>query len=202
MSTCTQCDSRAVARGLCDRDYRRAKRNGTLDDHAPTGHRVRPVTRRAAEHPPGTPLRTRCVLTQGRVDSQGYGRRTDGSLVHRWVVEQAGADSSGRDWDPALHVLHLCDNPPCFRYDHLRLGTHHDNMADMVAKERSRSYTRSEHPQTKLGDDACGKIIDLYRGGGVSQRALARRYGVHQRTVGRIIKFWTKPDNTPMETDS
>lgn len=34
-------------------------------------------------------------------------------------------------------VLHHCDNPPCWRDEHLFLGTHAQNMADMVAKGRT-----------------------------------------------------------------
>lgn len=34
-------------------------------------------------------------------------------------------------------VLHRCDNPPCFRDEHLWLGTQADNQADMAAKGRA-----------------------------------------------------------------
>ncbi len=33
-------------------------------------------------------------------------------------------------------VMHTCDNPPCCNPDHLKLGTHLENMADCRAKNR------------------------------------------------------------------
>jgi hypothetical protein len=33
-------------------------------------------------------------------------------------------------------VMHRCDNPPCFRYSHLEIGTRKDNVADMWSKGR------------------------------------------------------------------
>lgn len=34
-------------------------------------------------------------------------------------------------------VRHRCDNPPCFRYDHLVVGTQGDNLDDMRSRGRN-----------------------------------------------------------------
>lgn len=67
-------------------------------------------------------------------DGYGYGAiRYKGKSVvtHRVSWEMAnGLIPDG------MKVLHRCDNPPCVNPDHLFLGTHQDNMADMKEKKR------------------------------------------------------------------
>ena len=84
-----------------------------------------------------TTLDTPCREYQGARFKSGYGKRSGTAsrrwgtpYVHRQIMAMAGHNIEG------LVVMHRCDNPPCFRYDHLRLGTHADNHADMVAKGR------------------------------------------------------------------
>jgi len=71
-------------------------------------------------------------------NGEGYARvKVDGKWKQgsRHLIERV----EGRSLAPDEHVMHLCDNPACIRYDHLRVGTRSDNMLDMEAKGRGRS---------------------------------------------------------------
>jgi len=76
---------------------------------------------------------TGCWLWQGRRDRWGYGRIT---VSHRrWSVHRLAAHLYlGLDPESHLHVLHRCHTPPCFRPDHLYLGTNADNIRDRVGR--------------------------------------------------------------------
>lgn len=47
---------------------------------------------------------------------------------------------------PELLVLHSCDNRKCCNPKHLFLGTHKDNVQDMISKNRVNYKKGSEHP--------------------------------------------------------
>ena len=83
-------------------------------------------------------------------------------------------------------VRHTCDNSRCINPDHLLLGTHTDNMRDMVGRGRG------VHPNPRLLTDA---QVDEIRatcvpnGNGdhspnpLSYAALGRKFGVNARAV-------------------
>lgn len=63
-------------------------------------------------------------------------------------------------------VLHRCDNPACVNPGHLFLGSHDDNMADMLAKGRARKGGGSPAtglPFVKSYCDRSGKVRHYFR---------------------------------------
>jgi len=85
-----------------------------------------------------------------------------------------------------LFVCHKCDNPACFRPDHLFEGNHSENMQDCVNKGR--------HNKVKLTPEDIVAIRKIYNTGKVRQIDLANKYGVVQTTISMIVRnknwFW------------
>lgn len=86
-----------------------------------------------------------------------------------------------------LHVRHRCDNPPCQNPDHLELGTHLENMQDMVARKRYHVVVGSKHGKSKITEDDVREMRALYSSG-LTQKALAKAYGVTQANVSLIVR--------------
>ncbi len=138
-----------------------------------------------------------CWEWHGHRNRQGYGRmKRDGRRVaaHRvsWEVH-FGPIPDG------MLVCHRCDNPPCVRPDHLFLGTVSDNNHDMIAKGRDARGDRSgsrlhperlargeTHPRAKLSSEAV-RVIRAAAAAGAHKTTLARRFGVSDTSIGRVL---------------
>lgn len=128
------------------------------------------------------------------VGSHGYGAYWDGKKLwtcHRYVWTITNGEIPG-----GLHVLHTCDNRTCCNPSHLFLGTNNDNIADRMAKGRSRTTPKAgeQHHSAKLTDATVRKMLkELAKGRRGVQSRLARKYGVSHSVVNRIAsgKGWT-----------
>jgi hypothetical protein len=103
-------------------------------------------------------------------------------LTHRlsWELERGPVPSG-------LSVLHVCDNRLCVRPDHLFVGSHRDNMRDMVSKRRAAAQRRGQdHPSAKLTDAQITEIRTRYRRRQNGQR-LAREFGVSLSLIMHVV---------------
>lgn len=84
-------------------------------------------------------------------------------------------------------VRHKCDNPVCCNPYHLETGTHQDNVADRVARDRS---ARGEgNGRAKLTE----RDVRIIRKSPLSAETLARTFNVHPDTIEDVRKrdTWT-----------
>lgn len=85
---------------------------------------------------------------------------------------------------------HWDGNPRNNRADNLRWATKKENEED---KKRHGTYQYGvNNVSNKLSEQNVRDIRQRYAAGGVTQRALAREYGLHQVTVSEIVlrKIW------------
>lgn len=81
-------------------------------------------------------------------------------------------------------VIHSCDNPPCVRPDHLRVGTAADNSADMVAKGRQ---IRGAAVNTARLDATRVRMVRSLYASGFTQQSVAAALCISQCQVSKIV---------------
>ena len=105
-----------------------------------------------------------------------YGRiMVNGKKVkaHRYSYEKKyGPIPSG------LHACHTCDNPRCINPAHLFVSDNVGNMRDKALKRRA---------PAKLTDEQVLTIRRTQFGDGVTQRSVAKLYGVDPSHISRIL---------------
>lgn len=119
--------------------------------------------------------------------NKGYGLLVFDGRSHRaHVVSHKIFNGHDPISDDKPYVLHSCDNPSCVNPFHLWAGTHDDNMRDKFFKGRCVGLRGEDQPSAKLSNDTVVEIRKLNQQG-ISQRDLARHYGVSQRAIWRIV---------------
>lgn len=91
---------------------------------------------------------------------------------------------------PGFDVLHSCDTRLCVNPEHLRPGTHAENMLDM--RERARTMRGELNGAAKLTDELVAQMRGEYRGGDGEVQRLSDKYGVSLSVVSAILagKTW------------
>lgn len=122
-----------------------------------------------------------CWNWTGTTTKGGYGRvGTD--YAHRIAARNAGVLT-----DESKYVCHSCDNRLCVNPKHLFQGTHQENVADMVNKGRNRHGESVRTARLSRKD-----VLAIRASTGMSQRELAKQYGVTQSAINFVIhrKTW------------
>jgi hypothetical protein len=136
----------------------------------------RPIVVRLAEACEPDP-NSGCWLWSGCVGASGYGRifwRGHNRQAHRVSYEaHCGPIPDG------IHVCHHCDTPACINPDHLFLGTHADNMADMASKGRGNKSPVAEELRAIAAREAAGEWVN--------RRQEAARLGIATGTLSRQL---------------
>lgn len=123
-----------------------------------------------------------CWEWQASRNKDGYGK-FDSTNSHRvaWKLTYGEIPHE-------LFVCHKCDNPPCCNPNHLFVGTAAINNLDMKIKGRSRGGRLSgeDHPKSKLTNEQVKQIKTMHANG-LSDRKIARQFGVVQTTISAIV---------------
>jgi hypothetical protein len=179
-----ECDRDSKSKGYCDMHYRRLLKRGNVNDYGSKkvdlGNATERFNKKYQIQENG------CWLWTGgtRPNNKGipYPRHWTDDFksigAHRFAYKLAhGTIPKG------MYVCHKCDTPLCVNPEHLFVGTHHDNMRDMVQKKRS-FIGRGENKigLSKLTNQQAQQIRLMQ----ISQSKIAALFGVSQSTIGRI----------------
>jgi HNH endonuclease len=190
------CEREIHARGWCRLHYRRWSKHGDVLADVPIKHFDRGLTleetfrRCMPEEPPPAGV---IWLWRGWIDPNGYGK-----LAHKGRSYWAHRVSYTIFRDPipeGMFVLHSTDVGADVNPWNLRVGTHADNMNDMVSRGRSSRYPLlgTENGLARLTDDDVREIRALHAAGGWTQAALGKRFAVSRENVREIIHRRTWP---------
>jgi hypothetical protein len=137
-----------------------------------------------------------CWEWQGPRSPAGYGfgsirSQTRGAHRIAWEIVN-GSIPAGK------FIRHICDNPPCVRPDHLRIGEPAENSADMVA--RGRSYRGPRTGKTARGSEVGtarfteAQVLEMRRlfAEGMARRAIAEQFAADYSHVCDIVarRIW------------
>jgi len=128
-----------------------------------------------------------CWLWSGGVKTSGYGNaRFCGRM---WIASRLAWVLANAEYiPPGMCVLHSCDTPLCCNPKHLSLGTHRDNMRDMVSRGRGVPNAGESHGRCRYSDAFVSRVVAHHKSSGESISATARKWNLCGVTVGGWVR--------------
>lgn len=119
-----------------------------------------------------------CWYWLGKTNAQGYGVWSGAGthLAHRFMIALKRGVYPG----PKEFVLHSCDRRCCVNPNHLTLGSHIDNMKDMVSRGR--------HGHGLLTPDQIARTLEGYYEHGESIYILSQAMEVPESVIRNVVK--------------
>lgn len=128
-----------------------------------------------------------CWLWAAGTYGNGYGQFRVGDKkigAHRVSYEMFTGDIP-----PSALVMHSCDNRLCVNPEHLSVGSHKDNTADMIRKRRNRSVESYDKQRGPRGVSA--ELMEMIKREYIPRSnpiwKLAQKHGLNYSKVQRII---------------
>jgi hypothetical protein len=124
--------------------------------------------------------------TAGKCNGYGRIKFSGHTLAHRvaWIMRHG-------EIPDGMLVCHRCDNPGCVNPDHLFLGDHAANMADMAKKKRAgrRAPQSGELNRiAKLTQDDVDFIRFAFATMPMVQKEVARAFGVTPSNISALMR--------------
>lgn len=167
------CNGKVRGRGWCHAHWKRWRRHGDpLDGRTPNGEPLAWL-RFSLAKPSDS-----CLNWPYNILPTGYGQvNFEGKprLAHHVALILVGRTPPTGDQE----TRHACDNRRCVNPRHLLVGTHLDNMADMVERDRA---CRGERRSKKLTDE----MVTQIRKNLEPSTHVAPRYGISPQNVRAI----------------
>jgi hypothetical protein len=133
---------------------------------------------------------TPCIDYQGSKNTNGYGIRGKRPQLQMHRVAYCESRGVSLESIKGYVVRHTCDRPPCVNPEHLLLGTANDNVQDKV--DRGRQCYGERNAMARMTDEMVKQMRAMQKELGLSQRRLAKAFGVSQTTAYRVVarKAW------------
>lgn len=123
--------------------------------------------------------------------SKGYGAINYMGRV--WAAHRVAYELTKGAIPEGMSVCHSCDNPACINPDHLFVGTHKQNMHDMITKGRDKHPPMPGrlNPNSRLTELQVISLLKDYVAG-IPRKDLCRRYGLRESSLSSYTdgKAW------------